>query len=239
MIVSTSQKDDFFKGVKDALPLLLAVAPYGIVLGAQASQAGVSIVELFLMTALNFAGGSEFAAIQLWHSPLPILTIVLITFLINSRHIIMGAAITPYIQHLPKRKIIPALFFMADEGWAVSYREALKNATKPIPEKQLSFSYFFGACFPFYPVWVGFALIGAILGPILGDMEKYGFAIAFPAVFLVLLRGMWKGFRAARPWLVSLVVSCAVYLLIPGHMYVLAGTFSGLLAAWLLGEKHD
>jgi len=234
-----SWQSEFLQGVKDATPLLLAVAPYGIVLGAQANQANVSLIEITLMTALNFAGGSEFAAIQLWHSPLPTLTIILITFLINSRHLIMGAAITPYIQHLPKRKIIPALFFMADEGWAVSYRQALKQASKKTPERNLNLSYFLGACFPFYPVWVGAAFLGCIIGPLLGDIEKYGFAIAFPAVFLVLLRGMWKSSQSAKPWIISLIVSSIGYLVFPGHYYVLAGTFSGLITAWIFGKEND
>ncbi|WP_233627052.1 AzlC family ABC transporter permease [Citrobacter braakii] len=93
--------DSFSDGVRDAVPLLLAIAPYALVLGAQASRSGLSVSELGLMTALNFAGGSEYAAIQIWKNPLPVLAI-LITFLINSRHIIMGAALTPYIKHLPR-----------------------------------------------------------------------------------------------------------------------------------------
>lgn len=100
--------DSFSNGVRDAVPLLLAIAPYALVLGAQASRSGLSVTELGLMTAMNFAGGSEFAAIQIWKNPLPVITIILITFLIKSRHIIMGAALTPYIKHLPRRKVLPA-----------------------------------------------------------------------------------------------------------------------------------
>jgi len=52
------------------------------------------------------------------------------------------------------------------------------------------------------------------------------------------MRGMWKGFDAARPWLVSLVVAAITYLLVPGAWYVAAGAVSGLLAAYVLtGEK--
>lgn len=232
------RSDSFTQGVKDAVPLLLAIAPYAIVLGAQASKSGLSTTELGLMTALNFAGGSEFAAIQIWQAPLPVLTIVLLTFLINSRHIIMGAALTPYLKHLPRRKVLPALFLMADEGWAVAYSRTLKNATVMPPEKSLNMAYFLGACFPFYPVWVGFSVLGCLAGPILGNVEVYGFAMAFPATFIVLLRGMWKGYKVARPWMVSLIVAATVYLTIPGHSYVLAGTFSGLIAAWFWGDKN-
>lgn len=234
-----SRSNSFTQGVKDGIPLLLAIAPYALVLGAQASKAGLATPELGLMTALNFAGGSEFAAIQLWQEPLPVLTIILLTFLINSRHIIMGAALTPYLKHLPRRKVLPALFLMADEGWAVAYSKTLKNAAIMPADKSLSMPYFLGACFPFYPVWVGFSVLGCLVGPILGNVEEYGFAMAFPATFIVLLRGMWKGYRAARPWLVSLAVVAAVYLVIPGHAYVLAGTFSGLLAAWFWGDKNQ
>ncbi|SUA24157.1 AzlC-like protein [Neisseria gonorrhoeae] len=47
-------------------------------------------LEMLLMTGMNFAGGSEFATVNLWAEPLPILLIATITFMINSRHILMG-----------------------------------------------------------------------------------------------------------------------------------------------------
>lgn len=225
-------------GMRDAMPVWFAVAPYALVLGAQASQVGLSVPEVMLMTAFNFAGGSEFAAIQLWGSPLPMLTIIAMTFLINSRHIIMGAALAPFIQHLPKRKVLPALFFMADEGWAINHAKTLARAREQSAQDAFSFPYYLGACLPFYPVWVGSAVLGGMVGPSLGNLDAYGFAMAFPAVFLVLLRGMWKGGRAARPWLLSLVVAGLVYLLLPGPWFVLAGSFAGMLAAWVWGEAQ-
>lgn len=232
MKIEESVRSEILRGAKDAFPILFAVAPYAMILGAQASQVGLSVAEVTSMTGLNFAGGSEFAAIQLWASPPPVLMIVLITFLINSRHIVMGAALAPYLQHLPKRKIVPALFFMADEGWAVSYADTMRRSLNK-HQPAFSWPYYWGACFPFYPVWVGFAVLGAMIGPVLGDIEKYGFAMAFPAVFIVLLRGMWKGIRFARPWLISLIVAAAVYLLVPGAWFVLAGTLAGMIAAYL------
>ncbi|MEY8769419.1 AzlC family ABC transporter permease [Erwinia sp. ACCC 02193] len=51
--------------------MLLAIAPYAVIPGAQASRKGLSTPESGLMTGLNFAGGSEFAAIQLLHNLLP------------------------------------------------------------------------------------------------------------------------------------------------------------------------
>ena len=61
--------------------------------------------------------------------------------------------------------------------------------------------------------------------------------MAFTAVFLVLLRGMWKGVRPCRPWLVSLLTAALVYKLVPGAWYVAAGAVSGLICAALLAPR--
>lgn len=226
-------RGEVWRGLKDAAPVLCAVAPYAMVLGALATQAGLSIAEVAGMTGLNFAGGSEFAAIALWQAVPPVLNIVLITFLINSRHIVMGAALAPYLQHLRRRQVLPALFVMGDEGWAISYADTLRRAAAGV-QPAFSLPHYLGCCVPFYPVWVLSAVFGAVMGPALGNLDAWGLAMAFPAVFLVLLKGMWRGWRAARPWLVSLAVAAGVYLLVPGAWFVLAGTASGLAAAYFL-----
>jgi predicted branched-subunit amino acid permease len=163
--------------------------------------------------------------------------IAAITFLINSRHLLMGAAMTPYIQHLPKRKAIPALLLMCDESFALGLADAQKRAAAG---RHIAFSlpYYMGTAIAFYLTWVLFTALGGVLGPFMGDIETHGFDLAFPAVFLVLLRGMWKGMKPARPWLVSLIVAAGTYAWIPGAWYVLAGALSGILAAWLWADAR-
>jgi 4-azaleucine resistance transporter AzlC len=226
-------RDEFRRGLASCLPILLGVIPGAMVLGAQAAQKGLRLGEVPLMTGLNFAGGSEFAAIQLWTSPPHVAVIVFVTFLVNSRHLLMGAALAPYLQHLPKRKVFPALFLMCDESWALGIADARRRAAQG-NEPAFSLPYFVGTGACIWLAWVGFTSLGAALGPLLGNVEAYGFNLAFPAIFLVLLRGMWTGFRAARPWLVALVVAALTYLLVPGAWYVAAGALSGLAAAYFL-----
>lgn len=84
---------------------------------------------------------------------------------------------------------------------------------------------------------MAFTAVGAAIGPMIGDVEVYGFDMAFPAVFLVLLKGMWTGLRTARPWLVSLVTAALVYLFVPGAWYVAAGALSGLISSYLLAKQ--
>jgi 4-azaleucine resistance transporter AzlC len=206
---------------------MLGFVPFAFVLGSQAVQKGISPIEVPLMTGLNFGGGSEFAAVELWTSPPHVLLIVAITLLVNSRHFLMGAALAPLIRHLPKRKAFPALFFMCDESWAMGLADARKAGTR------LSLGYYMGVALGLYVSWIVFTAVGALIGPVLGDVTRYGFDMAFPAVFLVMLAGMWKGVAASRPWLVSLVAAATTHLLLPGAWYVPAGALSGVLAAYL------
>ncbi|KOC94462.1 AzlC family ABC transporter permease [Winslowiella iniecta] len=232
-----TKKSEFWRGVRASLPVLLGVIPLALVLGAQAAKKGFSAIELPLMTGLNFAGGSELAAIELWTHPPHILVIMMITFLINSRHILMGAAIEPHLRHLPKRKAFAALFFMTDESWAMGMADAAKRRQAGIVSS-FSIPYYAGVSASLYIIWVLFTTSGVLLGPLMGDISQWGFDMAFPAIFLVLLRGMWRGFRAARPWMVSLIMAASTYYLIPGAWYVPVGALSGMMTAlFFVGKK--
>ncbi|OSZ64938.1 branched-chain amino acid ABC transporter permease [Sphingomonas sp. IBVSS2] len=218
------------RGLRASLPVMIGFVPFALVLGAQASAKGLSALEVPILTGLNFGGGSEFAAIGLWTSPPHLLLIGGVTMLVNCRHLLMGAAFAPYLRHLSRRQALPALFFMCDESWAMGLADARLGAEAG-RSQPFSLAYYFGVSIGLYATWVVFTALGALLGPVLGDITRYGFDMAFPAVFLVLLRGMWKGARAAMPWAASLAVAVAVHLLVPGAWYVPAGAVAGVLAA--------
>lgn len=234
--INKGKWSEFRRGLLGCFPVLLGIIPYALVLGAQAAKKDLTLIEVPLMTGLNFAGGSEFAAVQLWTSPPHLALIVAITFLVNSRHLLMGAALVPFLRHLPKRKVFPALFVMTDESWALAMADIRARTALGHPAP-FSLPYYMGTAATLYLPWIGFTTLGAALGPVFGDIESYGFDMAFPAVFLVLLAGMWKGCRAALPWLISLIVAAATYLLVGGAWYVASGALAGLIAAYVLAGK--
>lgn len=90
MTHTASPRDEFIRGIKESSPMLIGLLPWALILGMQGGQKGMGRLEMLLMTGMNFAGGSEFATVNLWAEPLPILPIATITFMINSRHILMG-----------------------------------------------------------------------------------------------------------------------------------------------------
>ena len=223
---------EFTRGLRASAPVLIGLIPAALVLGAQATAKGMAPLAVPLMTGLNFAGGSEFAAIGLWTSPPHLLLIAGVTLLVNSRHLVMGATLAPWLRHLPRRHVLPALLLMVDESWAMALADA-KARVGGSSSSGFSMRYFLGVSAGLYVNWLAFTALGALLGPVLGDIERWGFDMAFPAVFLVLLRGMWKGAVAAFPWLVSLLVAAGVHLTVPGAWYVPAGAITGIVAAWI------
>lgn len=230
--ISLHEFSEFRRGLKTSIPMLLGIIPFALVLGAQAVQKGFSTLELSLLTGLNFAGGSEFAILEMWTNPPQLLMLMFITFLINSRHLLMGASLVPYLKHLPNKTVFPALFFMVDESWAISFADAQKNQQKFGYQHAFSMPFYAGLCFALYVMWLGFTTLGALIGPILGDISRFGFDMAFPAVFLVLLRSIWKGVAAARPWLISLIAAALAYLYLPSGWYVPIGALTGIISAF-------
>lgn len=221
-----SPRAEIRRGLSDAIPVLLGFVPFALVLGAQAVGKGFSTPEVPLMTGLNFGGGSEFAALGLWTAPPQVALIVAVTFLVNSRHLLMGATLAPLLRHLPKRVALPALFLMCDEAWAMGLADARRQG-------RLSLPYYLAVGGSLWLTWAVFTTVGAVVGPVLGDVKRFGLDMAFAAVFFVMLRGMWRGWRPALPWLASLIAAGATHHVLPGAWYVPAGMAAGLAVAAL------
>ncbi len=217
----------FTAGLADVAPVLVGLVPFALVLGALAAAKGLSPLEVMLMSGIVFAGGSQFVAVELWRDPAPIGVLALMALLVNSRHLLMGASLAPRTEHWGARAW-PALFFMADEVWALALRRA---GTGPVP-----LPYRLGLAAGLWCNWVALTGVGAWLGSVIEDPARFGFDFAFVAVFVALLRGMWRGRTTLLPWLASGIVAVLVYLAVPGPWYVAAGAMAGLAAALLTAD---
>ncbi|WP_274585510.1 AzlC family ABC transporter permease [Neisseria leonii] len=229
---AAAMRPEFWRGMKEAVPVILGLVPFALVLGASGVKSGMAVWQVPLMTGTNFAGGSEFAAVSLWGNPVNIGLVVLMSVLVNSRHLVMSLAFSPLLAGVPRKQALAALYFMCDEAWAMGIAEARRHH-----RTQLNLPYYFGVSCHLYLAWVVFTAAGALLGPLLGNLDAYGFDMAFTAVFLVLLRGMWRGILPAIPWLVSLAVAGGMYHAFDGAWYVAGGAVSGMLAAFWRREK--
>ena len=158
---------DFWAGARSTLPIMIGILPLGFILGTQGAQHGLSAIGMAIMCAFNFAGGSEFAAVALWSSAPSFIVIVCATWLINCRHIVLGAALTPFMQSakVSTPRSLLAFFVMCDETWALSMQEVHRRRKAGRPAAELfSFSYHMGVGITLWTSWFMVAAIGARRG---------------------------------------------------------------------------
>lgn len=214
------------RGFFDILPLLLGAIPFALLYGALAAQKGLSPLETGLMSALVFAGGAQFIAVDMWASPTPVAAIVAACFLVNARHLLMGAALAPHLMHLPKPVRLFYIAIHADESWAVG----LKRATRG---PGLTSAYVLGMIVPFYLQWPVGGVLGNLFGGLVEDPARYGADFVFTAMFLCLVIGLWRGRPSAPPVIAAGVAATIGYLTLPGVWYVFLGAAAGTIAGAL------
>ena len=130
------KRRDFLKGIKGATPIVLGFLPIGLAFGVLAVQAGLSIAEVFLMSLLVYAGSSQFIAVGLIGAGASIGAIIITTFLVNSRHILMSASLAPYMKKISNKLLTIIGFGVTDETFAVAIGE--------VPQVENKAGYFLG-----------------------------------------------------------------------------------------------
>ena len=221
---------DFWAGARSTLPIMIGILPLGFILGTQGAQHGLSAIGMAIMCAFNFAGGSEFAAVALWSSAPSFIVIVCATWLINCRHIVLGAALTPFMQSakVSTPRSLLAFFVMCDETWALSMQEVHRRRKAGRPAAELfSFSYHMGVGVTLWTSWFVVAAIGAAVG----DLTRWGFLMAFPATFIGLVAAMRPALSKSGPMAASALVAAGSSLFVPLHWSILLGTITGLVLA--------
>jgi 4-azaleucine resistance transporter AzlC len=221
-------RSEFLAGMRTIAPIIVAAVPIGLVFGAVAASKGLSPLEATLMSAMVFAGGSQFVAMNIWTHQASWTALGFAAFLVNIRHVLMGASLGRKLQAFSPLQKYVGVLVMADENWAMSEARARKTTLTP--------AYYAGLAVPFYLNWVLCSLIGAVLGAFLGDPAAIGLDFAFPAVFIVLVIGFWKGPATGLVLIASAVAAIVVHHFVPGAWYIAAGAAAGLMAALMGGR---
>jgi predicted branched-subunit amino acid permease len=216
-------KQEFKSGALAIAPLAAAAVPFGMILGAQALQKGLTPAEIMLMSLTVLAGGAQFMAVGLWQYPVPWAGIAFAVFLVNLRHVLMSALLVGSMgQFRPWQRWL-AVFVMDDETWATAERRA---AVRP-----LTVAYYAGIGVALYATWAVSTALGTVLGGLIHNPEKLGFDFAFPAVFICVVMGFARSWRAAPVILVSAATALLVRHLAGGTWYVIAGGLAGMAVA--------
>lgn len=229
------KKEQLIKGFADTLPLGISVSMYGVVYGVLGAKSGLSVFTILGLSLFVFAGASQIIAVQMLAQNCSIFSIIMTIFVVNLRHYLMAASISPHLSKvLNKMKMLNA-YFMTDESYAVSYTYFKKNEASPF--------YFLGSGLNIYLFWGGSGVIGYFFGNIIPAQLNSIFDFAFIASFIAMLVPMIKDKPTIAAVISSAAISTFMSISIPGKWYILiagiAASFVGYFANRLMNSEPD
>jgi 4-azaleucine resistance transporter AzlC len=219
-------RHSFQDGARHMAPVGLFVVPFGIAYGAAAIETGLAPWVAMLKSGLMFAGASQIAALEIWHEPLPVVTLILVTLAVNARHILLGATLAHRLLPLPPWRLNASLYFLTDANWAVlNGREGERITHLP--------AFLCGSGLVLWVTWVIGTWIGVEVGRELGDLKRYGLDLMMVIYFGAVVMTQWRGRIDLGPWIAAAVVGVAGSYVLPMGWHVIAGALAGgLVGAW-------
>jgi len=220
-------------GAKAAIPIVLGFIPVGIAYAIMAKGAGLNALETVLMSVCVFAGASEMMAVEMYKQGAVLVAIVLATFMMNLRHVIMSTCIFEKTERLGVLKRLFLGFFVTDESFAVITSE----------KKRCSFWFFASLGVTHYLAWVAGTAIGALAANMLPKSLSASLGISLYAMFIgLIVPGIKRNLRllalvvgtAALNTLLSVFIQPSYSLIVS----TLAGAFVGVFFVDLDGDKN-
>lgn len=218
------------EGARRILPVSVFVVPFGVAFGAAAIDRGLTPAEAIAMSATVFAGASQFAAIDLWGSPMPFLSVALVVLAVNARHLILGAALSPWLNPVPPRRRFLALAFLTDANFADS-RAAFANGARDA-------GILLGGGIVLWATWLVGTATGALLGNAIGALDRWGIDVVMVAFFAALVVGGLSSRAQVPPVAIAVVVAVATLDVLPTGWNVVVAALAGGLAGGLGGVRR-
>jgi 4-azaleucine resistance transporter AzlC len=212
----------------DALGIAASTPGFGLVYGLAARSAGLTVLEVGAMSTFVFAGGAQFAVLGYVSAGAPWLSILVVTALINARHLLYGAALTPYVGALPAWLRAAMAYPLSDETFALAI-----SHFRRIGYADVRGYFLIGIGTEVLP-WVVASVIGAALAGSLTDPAVLGLDVVFPAAMAGLAIGLISGRREVVATVTAIVVGIVVALASEPAIGIIAGGVVGPIVGLLM-----
>lgn len=177
--IERQQGSVWLEAARRFAPLAMGYIPVGLAYGVLAHKCGLSILNTVLMSVLVYAGSSQLIAVAMFAAGASPMSIIVATFIVNLRHLLMSAALTPFMKQWKLPQLAVFSFEMTDETFAVHsarFSSGDRNKRLTLRINLLAHS-----------VWVAASFAGALAGSGIPDVEPLGMDFVLPAMFIALL----------------------------------------------------
>ena len=213
--------------VKNTIPIFFTYLFIGIAFGILTIDAGYSVFLSAASAFFIFAGSMQLVMIPMMISGAPLITLALMAFFINARHIFYGISFVERFRRMGWRGIYMILT-LTDETYSVlcsvQYPPGMDEDKANFCIAMLNHLY-----------WISGCLVGACAGRLL-PFDMKGIDFSATAFFLVVVINQWRQYRARMPILTAATCAVGFYLLL-GKDYFLIPTLTTCLIALVFLRK--
>ena len=218
---------NFIDGIKAAIPVSLGYISIGVAFGIVAIAQGFSLWQVACLSIFLYAGSAQFIIIAMMAVHAPITIITLTIFLVNFRMFLQSLTATQIFPHQSLKSGIGMGTLMTDESFGLM---VLEHATgTPITTAWMQ-----GVNVMSYLTWIVSTLLGAAVGNLIPNPEKFGIDYALVAMFIGLLVLTLDSMVKTEPLRIVLTVlaSSAVIYYLAG---IVTSSYVAVLIATIIG----
>lgn len=216
-------------GAAAAWPICLGYAPIGLAFGVLAQKAGLTPWEIGLMSLLVYAGSAQFIAVSMIESGAQAIPIILTTFTINLRHLLMSSSLAVHLRGLGRGWLSLYAYGVTDESFALNtarFRDREWDWRRALVLNHAS------NC-----AWIASTVIGGYGGQFI-PAGAFGIDYALPAMFICLLVMQIRDSLHVAMAVLSGLLAVALSLLLPGNIYIVAASVTAATIGMFLRKRR-
>jgi 4-azaleucine resistance transporter AzlC len=174
------------KALKAAFPYTIPIFAgfwfLGLAYGIYMNVSGFSFVYPMIMSIIIFGGSLEFVAVEMLLSPFAPIQVLIMTLLIQARHLFYGISMLDKFKDMGWKKFY-LIFGMCDETFSINY-------TAKIPEDVDRGWFMFFVTLLNHLYWVSGATIGGLVGSLI-HFNTDGISFVMTSMFVVIFMEQW------------------------------------------------
>jgi predicted branched-subunit amino acid permease len=168
--------EGYLAGVRAGLPFALVAGVVAITFGVLARSLGWGVLAPIVFSVISFSVAAQFAVAAVLGAGGGVFTAIAAAVLLNARFLPMGMAVAPFLEGGPWRRALEGQTILTT-SWALASRGGGRFAR----------AFMIGATVPQYLAWTIGTAVGVLSHVVVGDVERLGLDVIFPAFFLTLL----------------------------------------------------